>query len=76
MTTQERTTEILDQLRRAVLQFEEEDAAKWSRTALEEGVDPFVATMEGLSAGMIEAGEKYNRKEYFVPELLMCADAL
>ena len=32
--------------------------------------------MDGLANGMIEAGEKYNRKEYFVPELLMCADAL
>jgi len=25
---------------------------------------------------MMEAGDKYNKKEYFVPELLMCADAL
>jgi methylmalonyl-CoA mutase cobalamin-binding domain/chain len=25
---------------------------------------------------MIEVGELYNQKEYFVPELLMCADAL
>jgi methylmalonyl-CoA mutase cobalamin-binding domain/chain len=32
--------------------------------------------MNGLADGIIEAGDKYNRKEYFVPELLMCADAL
>jgi corrinoid protein of di/trimethylamine methyltransferase len=76
MVTEERTREILKGLHNAVTLFEEEEAAKWARIALEEGVDPFVATMEGLAEGMMEAGEKYNRKEYFVPELLMCADAL
>jgi corrinoid protein of di/trimethylamine methyltransferase len=76
MATEERTKEILKGLHSAVAQFEEEDAVKWARIALEEGVDPFLATMEGLAAGMMEAGEKYNCKEYFVPELLLCADAL
>lgn len=76
MATEERTKEILKGLHNAVTQFEEEDAVKWAKLALEEGVDPFLATMEGLAAGMMEAGEKYNCKEYFVPELLLCADAL
>jgi corrinoid protein of di/trimethylamine methyltransferase len=76
MATEERTKEILKGLHNAVTLFEEEEAAKWAKIALEEGVDPFVATMEGLAEGMMEAGEKYNKKEYFVPELLMCADAL
>jgi dimethylamine corrinoid protein len=76
MATEKRTKEILKRLHDAVSLFEEEEAAKWARIALEEGVDPFVATMGGLAEGMMEAGEKYNRKEYFVPELLMCADAL
>ena len=76
MAIEERTREILKALHEAVAQFEEEEAAKWSKIALEEGVDPFLAAMEGLAAGMMEAGEKYNCKEYFVPELLLCADAL
>ena len=76
MATEERTKEILKRLHDAVVLFEEEEAAKWAKITLEEGVDPFVATMEGLAEGMMEAGEKYNKKEYFVPELLMCADAL
>ncbi len=76
MASEERTKEILKGLFEAVVQFEEEDAAKWAQVVLAEGVDPFAAAMEGLAAGMMEVGEKYNRKEYFVPELLMCADAL
>ncbi len=76
MADEERTKEILKELHKAVYEFEEDDAVKWANTALEEGVDPFLATMEGLANGMIEASEAYNRKEYFVPELLMCADAV
>ena len=76
MATDERTKEILGELHKAVYEFEEDNAVKWAKTALDEGIDPFVATMDGLASGMIEAGEAYNKKEYFVPELLMCADAL
>lgn len=76
MATEERTREILDGLRKAVYEFEEDDAVKWAKVALDEGVDPFTATMQGLAEGMIQAGDAYNRKEYFVPELLICADAM
>ena len=76
MASEERTKEILQQLHRAVVDFDEDKAAEWSQIALDEGVDPFIATMEGLAHGMVEVGELYNKKEYFVPELLMCADAL
>ena len=48
MATEDRTKEILKGLHEAGALFEEEEAAKWARIALEEGVDPFVATMEGL----------------------------
>ncbi len=35
-----------------------------------------MATLEGLAEGMILVGDLYNKKEYFVSELLLCADAL
>jgi len=76
VASEERTKEILKALDDAVYYFEEDDALKWSQIALDEGVDPFIAIMEGLATGMTKAGDAYNKKEYFVPELLMCADAL
>ena len=76
MASEERTREILKQLYDAVIEYDEDKSAEWAKIVLEEGVDPFVATMDGLADGMVEVGELYNRKEYFVPELLMCADAL
>lgn len=76
MASEERTREILKQLYQAVVDFDEDKAAEWSQIAIDEGVDPFIATMDGLADGMVKVGELYNKKEYFVPELLMCADAL
>ena len=76
MASKERTREILGGLHQAVVQYDEDKAVEWAKIALDEDVDPFVAAMDGLANGMIEVGDLYNRKEYFVPELLMCADAL
>lgn len=76
MVSDERTKEILQGLHKAVVQYDEDAAMKWAKIALDEGVDPFIAAMDGLADGMVEVGELYERKEYFVPELLMCADAL
>ncbi len=76
MATEERTQEILKELRAALINYDEDGVAEWAKTALDEGVDPLVATLDGLADGMIEVGELYNKKEYFVPELLLCSDAL
>ena len=76
MASEERTQEILKGLREALIEYDEDKVAEWAKVALDEGVDPFVATIEGLADGMIEVGELYNKKEYFVPELLLCSDAL
>jgi len=76
MASEERTKEILKALHMAVLEFKEDDAVKWAKISLDEEVDPFSATMDGLADGMKEVGNLYEKKEYFVPELLLCADAL
>jgi corrinoid protein of di/trimethylamine methyltransferase len=76
VVTEERKNEIIKGLSDSVYEFEEDDAAKWAKIAVEEGVDPFEATMDGLAGGMLRAGDAYNEKQYFVPELLICADAM
>jgi dimethylamine corrinoid protein len=76
MASEERTQEILLGLQEAVIEFDEDKTKELAQAAIDEGVDPFRATMEGLAEGMIRVGDLYNRKEYFVSELLLCADAL
>jgi corrinoid protein of di/trimethylamine methyltransferase len=72
----ERKEEILTQLAESVVEFEEDAAKEWSKIALDEGLDAFEAIMKGLAAGMETVGDLYDRQEYFVPELLLAADAL
>jgi len=76
MASEERTQEILKGLQQAVVEFDEDKTRELAQTAIAEGLDPFMATLDGLAEGMIQVGDLYNKKEYFVSELLLCADAL
>jgi corrinoid protein of di/trimethylamine methyltransferase len=67
---------ILRRLAAAVVDMDGDAAAEAAREALRCGVDPYVAISEGLSVGMQEVNELYERGEYFVPEILCCSDAM
>ena len=76
MTSNKDRTEILKSIHDAVVEFEEEKCEQFCRDALETGIDANDAIMNGLSAGMDTVGKLYENEEYFVPELLLCSDAL
>lgn len=76
MVTTERKSEILRLLHDAVVAYDEEASANLCQHALAEGVDPYDAILNGLASGMETVGKLYEKKEYFVPELLLCSDAL
>jgi corrinoid protein of di/trimethylamine methyltransferase len=59
-----------------VVNFEEEKVKEAAQRVLDEGLDAYDAVMNGLAAGMEVVGDLYDKHEYFVPELLMAADAL
>ena len=76
MVTEARKEEILKGLHDGVVAFEEDKVAELSQTALDEGMDAYETIMDGLAAGMETVGKLYDTQEYFVPEILMCSDAL
>ncbi|MDD5093339.1 MAG: cobalamin-dependent protein [Dehalococcoidia bacterium] len=76
MTSKERTREIIKGLYDAVVAFDEGKVVELSHTVLNESVDPYVAVVDGLASGMSEVGDRFNKMVYFVPELLLCSDAL
>jgi 5-methyltetrahydrofolate--homocysteine methyltransferase len=45
-------------------------------TALAEGADPFALVDGALIPAILEVGSKYERKEYFLPQLLRSAEAM
>lgn len=60
----------------AVVDMEEEKASSVAVKCIDEGIDAFEAIEHGLSDGMARAGRLYEEEEYFIPELLLCADAM
>ncbi|MBS4032349.1 MAG: cobalamin-dependent protein [Clostridiales bacterium] len=72
----ERVKELLEELKDGVINYDEDRVIAAAKAVVEEGLDATNAVFHGLIPGMEEVGRLYEEQEYFVPELLMCADAL
>ncbi|GHV74173.1 dimethylamine corrinoid protein [Spirochaetia bacterium] len=70
------TEELYKQLADAVINMDEDRAVQLSREVIEQGFDAYEAIDKGLAAGMEQAGKLFEEEEYFVPELIICADAM
>ncbi len=76
MATDEKRQELLTALRDGVIQYDEDLVKQKSQEVLDTGMNVNDAIFNGLVSGMEEVGRLFESQEYFVPELLMCADAL
>jgi methanogenic corrinoid protein MtbC1 len=76
MPTEDRTQKLVEGLYHAVINMDEEKARELAQAVLDEGIDAYYAVTRGLTAAMDRVGELYTSHQYFVPELLLCADAL
>lgn len=76
MADEEKRKELLERLKNAVIQYDEDAAKEASNEVVESGIDANDAIFNGLVSGMEEVGRLFEAQEYFVPELLMSADAL
>ena len=72
----ERELDILNRLITGVRDMDEEMTIHAAKEALQNNIDPLRAVNEGLVVGMNQAGLLYEKEEYFIPELLLCSDAL
>lgn len=71
-----RIEDLFVELKQGVIDFDEEGVAEAAQAVIDEGLDAFDAVFNGLIPGMEEVGDLYEQQEYFVPELLMSADAM
>jgi len=68
--------ELFKKLSEAVVEMDEEQAVAVAKEVVKENYDAVEAIDKGLSAGMEVAGKLFEEEEYFVPELLICSDAM
>ena len=69
-------SEIFEKLAQAVIDGEPEDAVALATEALEQGVNPLECITKGLTVGIQKVGELFASGEYFLPELIIGADAM
>jgi dimethylamine corrinoid protein len=67
---------ILSNLADAIVNMEEEAAVELAEEAIAAGIPPEIAIMEGLAVGMERVSELFDSQEYFVPEVIVCADTM
>jgi len=68
--------ELLKKLAQAVIEGEPDDAAALAEQALASGLDPLECITVGLTVGIQKVGELFSSGEYFLPELIIGADAM
>jgi 5-methyltetrahydrofolate--homocysteine methyltransferase len=67
--------EIYATISRAVTEGEDEDAGRLVDEALAAGLPPLEILQRGVVAGITEAGELWQANEYFLPDVILAADA-
>lgn len=69
-------SDLLRQLHDAVVDFDEAKAKSSAEAWLAAGLPAVQGIMDGLVSGMNTVGRLFKAQEYFVPEVLLCAEAL
>lgn len=69
-------SDILHNLAQAVIDMDMVLASKMAAEAISCKIDPYEAITDGLARGMEKVNELFENEEYFVPEILLCADAV
>jgi trimethylamine corrinoid protein len=69
-------SDVLNQLQKAVIAGEPELARELAAQALGAGIAPLTAIDQALNPGMQVVGDKYECGDYFIPDLVMAAEAM
>lgn len=67
---------LLRELSDSVVDMDEEKTVELAKLCIEKEISAYEGIEKGLSDGMNRAGQLYEEGEYYIPELLMCSDAM
>lgn len=70
-----RNLKIIDNLKTAVLEGDDDLAKELAEKALEEGIKPIKVMKEGIIPGIVEAGDLWKKNEYFQTDIILRAEA-
>jgi corrinoid protein of di/trimethylamine methyltransferase len=67
--------EIIEKLRKAILEYDSGGAVNWARKAVEEKVDPIKA-FDAMKDAISQVGDSFGKGELWLPDLVGAADAM
>jgi len=68
--------EILQSLATAILSGNKNAALEWAEKGLQSGIKPLELISGGLTVGLDEVGEKFECGEYYLPDMMLAAEAM
>jgi len=68
--------EVLARLRDCIVNLDIDGVKKAAKEALDVGITPYEAIMDGMAKGMEIVGQKYEAGEYFLAELIMAGETM
>jgi trimethylamine corrinoid protein len=67
--------EIFERLRKAVVEMDADASQAAAQEVIEKKIDPLSCIEQGLSVGMKEIGDMFDRAEIYVPQIIFAAEA-
>ncbi|MBI9047740.1 MAG: corrinoid protein [Anaerolineaceae bacterium] len=67
---------LLQELSNSVVDMDDVKTIEIAQNFVKNNLDAYEAIDQGLASGMERAGKLYEEEEYYIPELLMCSDAM
>jgi corrinoid protein of di/trimethylamine methyltransferase len=69
-------SDLNEELAQAVMAYDQERSRALAKEVVTKGLNPLRAIDEGLARGLRQVGDLFGRREAFLPELVMAAEAM
>jgi len=69
------STDVLEELKKAILTYNREGAASWARKAVQERIDP-VEALDVMTVAIRQIGDGFGKGELWLPDLVGAAAAM
>jgi corrinoid protein of di/trimethylamine methyltransferase len=69
------SAEVLENLKKAVIEYDGETAANWARKAIQGKIDPIKA-LDAMTVAIRQVGDAFGKGELWLPDLVGAADAM
>jgi corrinoid protein of di/trimethylamine methyltransferase len=69
------STEVLENLKKAIVEYDSEEAANLARRAIQEKIDP-IKILAAMTAAIKQVGDGFGKGELWLPDLVGAADAM